>query len=234
MKDIIIIPTYNERQNISELIPKIFGINKNLYILIVDDNSPDGTAEAAEKMKINYPNISVLKRPAKLGLSTAYLEAFIMIVKDPEARSIIMMDADLSHDPNEISKMLDNLNIYDLVIGSRYIKGGRTENWGIYRRLLSRFGNLYCRFITRMPISECTGGFNAIKISSLKKINFEKLADFTGYAFEMALKYYFFKAGMKIKEIPIVFKNRTRGKSKISNQIIREGILMPWILIFGK
>lgn len=234
MKDIIIIPTYNECQNISELIPRLFGINKDFHILVVDDNSPDGTAEAVEKMKSSYPNISVLKRPGKLGLGTAYLEAFKRVVKDPEAYSIVMMDADLSHNPDDIPKMLDFLRDYDAVIGSRYTKGGKIENWNLYRRLLSRYGNLYCRLITRIPVFECTGGFNAIKVGALKKIDFEKLAGFTGYAFEMALRFYLVKSGAKMKEVPIIFRNRTRGKSKISNQIIREGILTPWILFFEK
>lgn len=227
MRNVIVIPTYNERDNIKRVIPAIFDSVPAVSILVVDDNSPDGTAAVVRELQEKYPTVKLLNRPQKEGLGKAYLQAFSLILKDPEVETIIMMDADLSHDPKHLTEMLDLRKHYDLIIGSRYIKGGRTEGWQLYRRILSRGGNLYCKFITGLPFFDCTGGFNAINAKILRAVDLN-IINVSGYAFIMHLKYLLNQAGAKSREIPIVFKNRINGVSKLSNLIVREGILAPW------
>ena len=228
MQDIIIIPTFNERKNISELIKKIFSIVPLIRVLVVDDNSPDGTSEEVKALQKSFPNLSLLWRAKKEGLGPAYVAAFEKVLKEKDIRSVIMMDADFSHHPKYILNMLTALHSHDVIIGSWYAGGGGTEGWEWYRRLLSRYGNWYFRFITRIPIRDCTGGFNCITLEALRKVDLKKLSAFMGYAFIFALKFYLWKSGVRFLEIPIVFKNRTQGKSKISNRIIQEGLMTPW------
>ena len=228
MQDIIIIPTFNERKNIPELIKEIFSILPSIRVLVVDDNSPDGTAEEVSILQKRFPNVSLLWRAKKEGLGPAYIAAFEKALEEKNIRSIIMMDADFSHHPKYIPDMLNALRSHDVIIGSRYARGGGTEGWEWYRRLLSWCGNWYFRFITRAPIRDCTGGFNCIRLEALRRVDLKKISAFKGYAFIFALKFYLWKSGSSFLEIPIVFKNRTQGKSKISNRIIQEGIMTPW------
>jgi len=232
-KNIIIIPTYNERGNISILLQKIFSFVPDTHVLVVDDNSPDGTAEIVEKLKNKYLNLSLLKRPSKNGLGEAYIAGFKKSMEDFGA--ITMMDADLSHDPKYLPEMLKLSENFDLVIGSRYISGGSiTRKWGVWRRILSAGGNLYLRlFFWRHPIHDWTTGYNVIKTGALKKINFNLLSP-KGYAFISSLKYYLAKTGAKIKESPIFFEERNGGESKMSSSIILEGIIMPWKILLKK
>lgn len=232
-KNIIIIPTYNEKSNISLLLEKIFNLMPETHVMIVDDNSPDGTAEAVEKLKGKYPNLSLLKRPSKNGLGEAYISGFKKSMDN--FGTITMMDADLSHDPKYLPGMLELSENFDLVIGSRYIpKGGVTKKWGILRRLLSSAGNLYLRIIFwRYPIHDWTTGYNVIKTSALKKINFDLLSP-KGYAFISSLKYYLVKNGAKMIESPIFFEERNGGESKMSFSIILEGLAMPWKILIRK
>jgi|GEM_PF-476894 len=232
-KDIIIIPTYNERDNIHALIKEIFRVVPRVSIMVVDDNSPDGTAEIVRELMRSFPQLSLLSRKGKEGLGKAYIHAFQKALEDGAVRSVVMMDADFSHSPKYLPEMFSQARLYDVVIGSRYTKGGLTEGWERWRKVLSFGGNLYCRTITRMPMKDCTGGFNIIHASLLRKIDLSHI-DMSGYAFIMELKYALYKAGASFKEVPIVFKNRTGGESKITNHIISEGVLAPWKMIFKR
>jgi dolichol-phosphate mannosyltransferase len=227
MKNVVIIPTYNERENIARIIPMIFEYVPRISVLVVDDNSPDGTAQEIRNWQSKYSALQLLERPKKNGLGPAYIQAFSRVLADPELETIIMMDADLSHDPKHLPEMIELRKKYDLIIGSRYIPGGKTTGWELYRRILSRGGNLYCKFITGLPFFDCTGGFNAINAETLRRIDLNSI-NVSGYAFIMHLKYLLNKAGASSVEIPIIFKNRIDGVSKLSNLIVREGILAPW------
>lgn len=227
MNNIIIIPTYNEKENILSLVPMIFEVVPDVSVVIADDNSPDGTSDAVRDLQRRYPRLSLISREVKNGLGRAYTNAFSIVLKDNTVKNIVMMDADLSHDPKYLKEMLSKSEEYSVVIGSRYILGGQTVGWELWRRVLSFLGNLYCRTITGMPIKDCTGGFNVIRAELLRKIQFEKM-DMSGYAFIMQIKYLLYKAGGTFFEVPITFKNRARGETKISGHIISEGIIAPW------
>ena len=229
----IIIPTYNEINNAEHIIREIFKNVPNIHVRIVDDNSPDGTAAAVEKLMKDFPNLAIFKREKKEGLGRAYIDAFHRIMKDGTFSHICMMDGDFSHDPSYLAKMIEQAKNFDVVIGSRYVKGGGTYGWELWRRILSRGANFYCRLITGIPVHDCTGGFNLINIKFLEKIDFSKF-DASGYAFIMELKYNLYKLGASFKEIPIIFKNRREGESKISKHIISEGVIAPWKMRFKK
>jgi dolichol-phosphate mannosyltransferase len=226
---VVILPTFNEVKNIGPIIDKIHSVVPYVRILVVDDNSPDGTADIISARSTIDDRVSLLLRQKKEGLGRAYVHAFMHTLQDSRVEQIIMMDADFSHDPEYLIPMIEARESADLVIGSRYIRGGSTEGWEPWRKALSNYGNLYCHVVTGMNIHDATGGFNCISASALRSINFDSL-DLSGYAFQMQLKYAFWKKGFKITEIPIVFKNRREGESKISNHIILEGILAPWKL----
>ncbi len=227
MKDVIIIPTYNEKENIGMLIPIIFQTVPGVNVVVADDNSPDGTGNVVADLKYKYPNLSLIKREVKDGLGRAYINAFREVLKSLDVKSVVMMDADMSHDPKYLLEMLKRSKDYTVVVGSRYVSGGDTVGWELWRRTLSYFGNFYCRTITGMPIKDCTGGFNIISADLLRKIDFSKM-DMSGYAFIMELKYLLYKAGATFFEVPIIFKNRAKGETKISGHIISEGIIAPW------
>jgi dolichol-phosphate mannosyltransferase len=225
---LIIIPTYNERENIAKIIEQILYLPILVDILIVDDNSPDGTGKIIEDLQTKNPRLKLLKRTDKLGLGTAYIEGF-KIALTQNYKFIITMDADFSHNPKYLPQLVDELKNFDLIIGSRYIKNGGVKNWPLKRRLLSRLGNLYAKTILNTPINDNTAGFMAIRTNFLQKINLDKING-KGYAFLMELKYALFKHSAKIKELPIIFLERVLGQSKISSNIIKEGLLMPWVL----
>ena len=235
MKALIVIPTYNEKENIEQVIKKINQVisHDKVDILVVDDSSPDGTFKIVKELMKHHKNLFLKKRSGKLGLASAYLEVidnYVHIDKE-KYQIIITMDADLSHDPKYIKQMLYEIkhNNFDIVIGSRYSKGGGIKNWPLSRLFLSFMGNFYVRNILRTRIKDMTSGFTALRISSLSIFNFQSLR-LQGYAFLSELKYIFRFYGFKIKEIPITFINRRAGASKISNNIIFEGIIAPWIL----
>lgn len=231
MKNVIVLPTYNEKNNISALVPLIFEAVPSIYILVADDNSPDGTASIVEELQKKYPNLSLISQKEKKGLGPAYINAFKHVLQDNDVRTVIMMDADLSHQPKYLKEMLDRSQQFSVVIGSRYTKGGGTFGWEFWRRMLSFWGNFYCRNITRIPIKDCTTGYNVISADLLRKIDFSTM-DMSGYAFIMELKYLLYKAGGTFFEVPIIFVNRAEGESKISSHIISEGILAPWKMVF--
>jgi dolichol-phosphate mannosyltransferase len=233
MKNILVLPTYNERKNVSALVPLIFSTVPDVHVVIADDNSPDGTADLVRELQKKYPNLTLISQAGKQGLGKAYINAFNKVLAANDVRSIIMMDADLSHPPKYLPEMLEKSKEYSVVIGSRYTKGGGTVGWELWRRILSFCGNIYCRTITRMPIYDCTGGFNIINADLLRKIDFTKM-DMSGYAFIMELKYLLYTAGARFYEVPIIFVNRAEGESKISSHIISEGILAPWKMVFKR
>jgi len=227
MKNVIVIPTYNEKENIEILIPTLFKIIPDITVVVVDDNSPDGTGLSVTELQRRYPRLSLISGKEKNGLGSAYINAFSEVLKDSDIQNVIMMDADLSHKPEYLPEMIKKSEEFTVVIGSRYIQGGKTEGWEFWRRVLSFFGNFYCRLITGMPIQDATSGFNVISAELLRKINFSKM-DMSGYAFIMELKYLLYRAGGTFFEVPITFINRVGGESKISSHIISEGVLAPW------
>jgi len=230
-KSLIVIPTYNEAENIEKIIDRILfqGI-KGLDILIVDDNSPDGTGEIAEEISNHESHVYYLKRPAKQGLGTAYVEGFRYAIKHGY-HYVFEMDADFSHDPDEIPNFLEAIKEYDLVIGSRYIVGVNVINWPLSRLLLSLFANWYSRFITGLPVHDCTGGFKCFRIEVLKSIDLDKIHS-DGYSFQIEMNFKAWKKGYTLHEIPIVFTDRVAGRSKMNRKIIREAIVMVWKLKF--
>jgi len=229
MKAIIVIPTYNESQNIEAIIDRIlFQSIKNLDILVVDDNSPDGTPEIVERIAQSEPSVHLLKRPAKAGLGTAYVAGFKYAL-ERQYHYIFEMDADFSHDPDEISNFLEAMKNCDLVIGSRYKTGVNVINWPLSRLILSVGANKYTQIITGMPINDCTGGYKCFRREVLEAIDLDKI-DSDGYSFQIEMNFKAWKKGFKICEIPIVFTDREAGSSKMSKKIIREAIWMVWKL----
>lgn len=226
-KYVILIPTYNEAETIERIISEIFRQYPEVFIKIIDDNSPDGTANIVHSLSKKYSHLSLLNRPKKEGLGKAYIHGFKEVLKDLEATHLIMMDADMSHDPKYLGEIIEQSKTCDLVIGSRYITGGKTIGWETWRKALSYFGNLYARIILRTGVHDLTGGFNCMSLSKLREINLEAF-DSSGYAFQIELKYTFIIHRATFKEVPIIFANRTGGESKISNHIISEGIIAPW------
>ncbi len=235
-KSLVIIPTYNELENLPKLIPIVLSQDEGIHILIVDDGSPDGTgAFVKEEMKKN-DRIHLLEREKKMGLGTAYLAGFKYALQN-NYDFIFEMDADFSHDPNEFKNFLIAIKENDLVLGSRYINGVRVLNWPMARLLLSFFASVYTRIITGMPIKDATGGFKCFRRSVLEAIDLDKVKS-NGYSFQIEMTFKAYCKGFKIKEIPIVFIDRVKGKSKMSKKIVREAVTMVWKLrlqhMFGK
>lgn len=233
MKHIILLPTYNESENVERIISRIFEVNPEVFVKVIDDNSPDGTAKIVNGLMSKYPKLSILSRKGKEGLGKAYANGFREVIKSGDFSHVFMMDADMSHDPKYLSEMIDKSKNHDLVIGSRYVRGGKTVGWETWRKMLSFFGNLYARTVTRLPINDMTGGFNCINLDTLKLVDLDTVGS-SGYAFIMELKHSLVKKGASVKEVPITFVNRYGGESKISNNIISEGIIAPWRMIWKK
>ncbi len=223
---LVIIPTYNEKENISEIIPYVFNLERNFDILVVDDNSPDGTAHiVTDLQKKFHDRLHLLNRPEKQGLGKAYIDGFKWALQH-QYDYIFEMDADFSHPPKDLIKLLEVLenNEADMSVGSRYLKGKiNVVNWDLKRILLSYFASLYVRLITGIPVKDTTAGFVGYKKEVLQNFDFNKI-EFVGYAFQIEMKYKAWKKGFKIKEIPIIFTDRTKGKSKMHGGIISEAI----------
>lgn len=230
MKSIVVIPTYNEAENIGNLINKILSIVPEMNILVVDDSSPDGTAEIVKNIMQNDSRVYLIVRPEKSGLGTAYCEGFQWAL-DKGYDYILEMDADFSHDPNELPVFLKEIENYDLVIGSRYITGVNVVNWPLSRLLLSYFASVYTRFVTCLPVRDTTGGFKCFRASMLKKINLKSVHS-NGYGFQIEMNYRMWKLGARIKEIPIIFIDRRSGVSKMNKKIIWEAVWLVWKLRF--
>lgn len=227
MKDsLVIIPTFNEKENIERIIRKVFSLNKEFDVLIVEDNSPDGTAAIVRILMQEFPGrLHMEERKGKLGLGTAYIHGFKWALQRQYAY-IFEMDADFSHNPEDLLKLYDACANQgaDVAIGSRYIKGVNVVNWPMGRVLMSYFASYYVRMITRMKIMDTTAGFKCYRRGLLNTIDFERIK-FTGYAFQIEMKYTAWKLGFKIIEVPIIFTDRTEGTSKMSRGIFREAIL---------
>jgi len=229
----IVTPTYNEAANIETLVKKIFGLNINgLKLVVVDDNSPDQTGQIAERLAKDYP-IQVIHRAQKSGLGTAYIEAFRKILESENADYVIQMDADLSHDPAVIPQMLNAIESCDIVLGSRYIKGGGTQNWDWFRKLISRFGNVYARAVLGLPYRDLTGGFKCFRREVLQNLDLTSLSS-VGYNFQIETTYRAHKKGYKICEIPIIFTERKTGKSKFNLGIMLESFVKVLLLRFSR
>ncbi|MBH82138.1 MAG: dolichyl-phosphate beta-D-mannosyltransferase [Candidatus Marinimicrobia bacterium] len=232
MKTLVISPTYNERKNIQSLVEQVLGPNPDYHLLVVDDNSPDKTAEKVKELQQLYPNLHLEERPGKAGLGTAYLFGFQWAL-DRHFEAIVQMDADLSHDPKDVPRLVAELEKHDLVIGSRYVEGVSVVNWPIRRLILSYGANLYSRIITGMPINDATGGFKAWRGSLLDTIRLEKVRS-QGYSFQIEMNFRAWRLEASIKEETIIFVDRTIGESKMSKSIMYEAIWMVWRLRIWK
>ncbi len=241
-KILCIIPTYNERKNIEKLVEQIFNLNLNINLLIIDDNSPDGTGEIAERLKVTrnviarnevtkQSQLEVIHREKKLGLGTAYIQGFKWALQR-DFDFIFTMDADFSHNPECLPKFLEKLSDFNLIIGSRYVKDGG-NSMPIQRKIISRCGNLYAKTILQIPVNDCTSGFMGFKREVLEKIDLDKVKS-EGYGFLIEMKYRAYRFGYKILECPIFFADRVLGKSKISKNIIWEALLLVWKLRMKK
>lgn len=234
MRDVIVIPTYNEKRNIEILIPKIFEMYPDVTIMVVDDLSPDGTQDAVRAMMDMYPQLRLYAHNQKSGFARAYIDAFRKVLDEMlDVRSITMMDADHSHDPVHLKELWKQIATNDLVIGSRYIRGGGIDGWEWWRAMLSSGGNVYLRTISRLPIRDITGGFNCLRADMLRKLRIDE-ADARGYAFQFLLKYLFLQNGARVTEVPITFRQRFEGESKLTHHIITEALVLPWKITFRK
>tara|TARA_S200000501_G_scaffold98676_1_gene92071 strand:- start:88312 stop:89025 length:714 start_codon:yes stop_codon:yes gene_type:complete len=235
MKTLIISPTYNEKKNIETLVKKVLKPENNYDLLIIDDNSPDGTSNMVKKMQEDFKNLYLEQRDKKAGLGTAYIFGFKWAL-ERGYEAIVQIDADLSHDPSDIPRLISNLDNYQLVIGSRYIRGVSVVNWPIRRLIISYGANLYSSTITGMPIKDCTGGFKAWRREVLESIDLNKIRS-QGYSFQIEMNFRAWMKKFKIHEEPIIFVDRTIGESKMSKKIMHEAIWMVWRLriwkIFG-
>jgi dolichol-phosphate mannosyltransferase len=222
-RTVVIVPTYNERDNLKPVVGRVRAAVPGADLLVVDDNSPDGTGEEADKIAAADGATHVLHRSAKAGLGAAYIAGFRWALEQGYD-AMVEMDADGSHQPEQLPRLLDALDSADLVIGSRYVTGGRTENWAKSRELLSRGANTYARLMLGIPVRDATGGYRAYRATTLRKIDLDDV-DSQGYCFQIDLALRAIRAGLSVTEVPITFVERTRGKSKMNNAIVREALL---------
>lgn len=230
MKTLVVIPTYDEKDNVAAMAEALFAVDPSLEILFVDDNSPDGTGDVIEGLIKNDSRIHCLHREKKEGLAKAYLAGFKRAI-ELGADRIVQMDCDFSHDPKDVTRLV--AEDADLVIGSRYVKGGATPGWPFKRRLISRMGGIFIRTVTGMPLKDPTGGFKCWKVSALKAMEYDTIES-AGYSFQLEMNHRAWKTGLKISEIPIIFTDRMKGYSKISAGIAVESIKISLRLRFGK
>ena len=227
MKTLIVVPTYNEKENIKILVSKIFLYHPPADILFIDDNSPDHSATIIKELQKTSSQIHLIERPGKLGLGSAYLTGFKWGL-ERDYDTFFEMDADLSHHPKYLPDFLNAIQTHDLVVGSRYIPGGGIENWNFFRRLLSKGGSYYSQKLLGLPYQDLTAGFKCFKSNVLKSLDLDKIKS-EGYCFQIELTHKTHLKGFRIKEIPILFSNRSFGKSKISKKIVLEAI---WKVLF--
>ena len=228
---LVIVPTYNERDNIERLTREVLAQDPRLDVLIIDDNSPDGTGQLADELVAANPRIRVHHRAGKLGLGTAYLEGFRIGIREGYGL-LFEMDADFSHDPSHLPQFLKAAEEYDVVLGSRYLHGRVTViNWPITRLVLSYGANVYARFVTGLPVADATGGYKCFRRNVLEGIALDRVES-EGYAFQIEMSFRAWKRGFRIGEIPIVFVDRTAGESKMSKRIVREAVWRVWKLRF--
>ena len=230
MFPIVIVPTYNERQNIQALVHVLLGF-PGVHVLVVDDASPDGTGAEADRLAAADPRVAVLHRTGPRGLGRSYIDGMRAALARG-ATHILQMDADFSHDPADVPRLLAASEAVDLAVGSRYVPGGALRNWPAHRRMLSAFANVYVRAITRMSVRDCTSGFRCWRRELLERLPLDRIVS-DGYAFQVEMTWEALRAGGRIREIPIVFVERRQGVSKMSARVIAEAALLPWRLRRG-
>ena len=226
MRSLIVIPTYNERENITGLIDDVLRIIPTTDILVIDDNSPDGTGQVLDEIHARVPQVRVLHRPGKMGLGTAYVQGFQYAIENGYDL-VFEMDADYSHDPRYLPSFFQMAEQADLVIGSRYIQGGGTPNWSALRKFISGGGNIFARAVLGIPTRDCTGGYRCYRTAALRTLRLD-LIHAQGYAFQVEMAYIFWKRGYRVREVPIIFVDRRVGKSKMSRKIFIEAF--TWVL----
>tara|TARA_Y100000589_G_C27175879_1_gene638740 strand:+ start:652 stop:1383 length:732 start_codon:yes stop_codon:yes gene_type:complete len=221
---LIIIPTYNEKENIENILNKVFSLEKSFHVLIVDDGSPDGTANIVKRLQNTHTSLFIEERKGKLGLGTAYIHGFKWALKR-DYQFIYEMDADFSHNPDDLPRLYESCNQNgDLAIGSRYVKGVNIVNWPMSRLLMSYFASKYVKLITGLPIHDSTAGFKCYRREVLEKIKLDKI-QFVGYAFQIEMKFKAWKHGFNVVEVPVIFTDRTEGESKMSSDIFFEAFI---------
>jgi len=233
MEALVVIPTYNEARNIRRIVPQVLEQGPGFHVLVVDDNSPDGTGALVDEMAASEPRISCLHRPGKGGLGPAYIAGFQHALATTDARFIFEMDADFSHDPSSLPEFLETIQDCDLVVGSRYINGITVMNWPLSRLILSVGANIYASKVTGLPLADSTGGFKCFRRETLEQLPLERIRS-DGYGFQSEMNYHVWKRGLRIREIPIVFRDRLVGESKMSRRIIWEAAWMVWRLRFSR
>ena len=232
MEALVVIPTYNERENIVRLIGELLALPVDLHVLVVDDNSPDGTGRLVDEMAARDARVHALHRPAKMGLGGAYIAGFTWALADTDAKLIFEMDADFSHDPAAILEFLRTIPGADLVIGSRYAQGVTVVNWPLSRLILSISANIYTRIVTGLPLHDATGGFKCFRREVLAALPLQRIRS-DGYSFQIEMNFHVWRRGYRIVEIPIVFTDRLVGASKMSRRIVWEAAFMVWKLRFA-
>jgi dolichol-phosphate mannosyltransferase len=233
MKSLVVIPTYNEVRNIQRLVPMVLDQHPGVQVLVVDDNSPDGTGRRVDDMAARDPRVRCLHRPGKQGLGSAYIAGFQHALEHTDAEFIFEMDADFSHDPASIPSFLEAIENYDLVVGSRYLNGITVINWPLSRLILSVGANRYASLVTGLPLKDCTGGYKCFRRETLQALPLDRVKS-DGYGFQIEMNYLVWKRGLRIREIPIVFTDRVVGESKMSRAIIWEAAWMVWRLRFSR
>lgn len=231
MESLVIIPTYNERENIAEMMAAILKQGSGIELLIIDDNSPDGTGAIVDSLAAVNPRVHVLHRPGKLGLGSAYITGFKWALANTDAKYVFEMDADFSHDPQAIPQFLEAIKTNDFVIGSRYIRGISVVNWPLERLVLSYAANKYTHYVTGLPIKDATGGFKCFRREVLEALPLDRIKS-DGYSFQIEVNFICWKKGFRFAEIPILFVDRRVGISKMSKKIVREAAFMVWRLRF--
>ncbi len=233
MNILVCVPTFNEKENIERIISAVLAQGDDFEVLIIDDNSPDGTAAIVEGLKKDNPKIHLLKRPGKMGLGTAYIDGFTYGLKQPQIGYLMEMDADFSHDPEYLKDFKEAIKESDLVIGSRYLNGISIVNWPIMRLLLSYYASIYVRVITGMPVKDPTSGFKCFRREVLEWLDLSRIKS-NGYGFQIEMDFYVWRGGFRIMEIPILFTERRAGKSKMNKKIVFEAVFGVWKLFFKK
>jgi dolichol-phosphate mannosyltransferase len=228
---VIVVPTFNERDNISKLVETVFRLFPEIHLLVVDDHSPDGTSEAVRQLQQRYANLMLLERMQDPGFAASYRDGFRLVLAEPWCQAIVTMDADFSHNPAEVRHLLDKLGGHDTVLGSRYVAGGNVKNWKLHRRVMSRAANFYVRAVLGLPVRDTTSGFLCMRREALEHLPIsETVSD--GYAFLVELKYLLGSFNNRMVEHPIVFDERREGQSKMSADKIWESVWLPWRIRF--
>lgn len=225
MNSLVVIPTYNEKDNIRGIVGKVLSLDKDFSILVIDDNSPDGTGVLADELSKRHPRVSVIHRPGKLGLGTAYREGFEYVLSNTNAEYIFEIDADFSHNPADLLRLRDEFMDADVIVGSRYIGGIRVSGWEFSRLFISKLANVFVSLVTGLKLKDSTSGFVGYKRKVLESMRLGDLNS-NGYAFQIEMKYKINKKGFRIKEIPIIFYERDKGESKFNFRIILEAFLL--------